>query len=203
MYVSSPLSFVSAIADTTPTPCSHADAIVNEVFRGDFDGANYMLCLPVETTDFDPDTIGKDLIKYGRIIIHTKEFITYMQWLNKDRFSDINELKKLMWEILSGQRFLPINIVAYDLKFGKFDFPILYDDNKFTPIAQKDSISFLSKYCMGFSLKEKSFPFSPDGIAYKDYNYIIEALFNLNYLIAYSDGDIRAVHASCSAKYNE
>lgn len=164
---------------------SCTDALVDKAFDSNFK-ANYFLFLPVETSKS----------KTGRLMILKENFRKYMIALDSS-YSNNDNLKCYVKNILNHKQQLFFHEFFYKEKFGEEEYTLLYNKNKFDVVVKKSRSNFLKKYLVSYDEKEKYFTFN-NTVPVEDFTSVYEQLFRMNFLVADGDGFTGVFRVICN-----
>jgi len=159
------------------------DGLINKAFQPNFK-ANYLLCLPVQINNMQE-----------RIVIGKNDFAKYMVSVDSS-FTDNEKLKEYVEEVIKGEKKFFFYEFVYKKLVDSSGYTLLFDKNKLTAFAKQDKMGFLKKYLLNYDSDKTYYNLdltkSPD-----DFYMVVEILFKMNYLTAYSDGYIAVIKANC------
>jgi hypothetical protein len=170
------------------SPSNRSDSCVNALVDKAYDSkfkADYFLFIPVETSKY----------KKARLMILKENFRKYMVALDSS-YTDNDKLKSYLKELLSKNKFLFFNEVFYIKNFGQSEYKLLNVKNTIDISTSKKTDSFLKKYLFDYSPNRSYFNLNVS-LTIKNYYFVYENLFMLNYLTANSDGAIAVFKVNC------
>ena len=163
---------------------SCVDALVDKAYDAKFK-SDYFLFIPVETSKY----------KKARLMILKENFRKYMVGLDSS-YADNDRLKSYLKELLSKKKSLFFHEVFYIKSFGQPEYKLLNEKNTIDISTSKKTDSFLKKYLLDYSSGRSYFNLNVSW-PIKNYYFVYENLFMLNYLVANSDGTIAVFKVDC------
>ncbi len=159
--------------------------LTDRLFANDF-YANYWLCIPVTTSD------GK-----ARIVLEKEHFKKYMAAIYQiDEKQD--SIKVYLTQVLTRKKNLHFYLSAYENILHLSGCKILKGENKYLTLAKKNKAAFLKKYLGTSNEKDTYFNLNYENITTENYHSIIEALFNLKFIVAEGHGFTAVYKIDCS-----
>ena len=160
------------------------NALVDKAYDSNFK-ADYFLFIPVETSKY----------KKARLMILKENFRKYMVAFDSS-YTDNDKLKSYVKELLSKKKSLFFHEVFYTKSFGSPEYKLLNEKNTIDISTSKKADTFLKKYLLDFSSNRIYFNLNISS-PIKNYYFVYENLFMLNYLVANSDGAIAVFKVAC------
>lgn len=161
-------------------------ALVDKVFSIDKRG-DFYLFLPVESIEYEE----------ARLMIKKSKLINYMLAFDST-YSNLDSMKEFTQDVLLGKR---------KLFFDEYFFRNQFKSNEFMLLTEKNPINIRNKNSQQLFLKKYLAVYNKYGDFYelhwslpnpaRNYKYICENLFFLNYLVVEGEESIIAVEAKC------
>lgn len=176
------LSFLILFSVQTKCNTDCITTLVDKAFDSKFT-ADYFLFIPVYT--------AKEQTKC-RLMIQKENFKKYMIAVDST-FSNNDTLKTFLKEILLKKRNFTFSEAFYQLMFKEKGYRLLTKSN---PLNGQPTEAFLKKYIINYSPKDDYLNLNPS-LSSNEFPFVVENLFNLNYIVAIGDGAIGVFKINC------
>lgn len=165
-----------------PGPC--INALVNKAYDAKLK-ADYFLFIPVETSKY----------RKARLMILKENFRKYMIAFDSS-YVDNEKLKSYLKDVLNKETTLFFHEIFYTKNFGSTEYKLLSSVNTIDVSTSKKADIFLRKYLLDYSSTRSYFNLNVS-TNIKNYYFVYERLFMMNYLIANGDGIIAVFKVDC------
>ncbi|MCP9750050.1 hypothetical protein [Ferruginibacter sp. HRS2-29] len=147
--------------------------------------ADYFLFIPVETSKY----------RNARLMILKENFRKYMIAFDSS-YSDNDKLKNYLKELLDKKEKLFFHEIFYTTNFGLAEYKVLNEKNTIDISTIKKRDFFLKTYLFDYAPNKKYFNLNVSANI-KNYYFVYERLFTMNYLVANGDGVIGVFKVAC------
>lgn len=148
--------------------------------------ANYWLCIPATTNEGNV-----------RIVLEKENFIKYMIAIDSI-YASPDSLRVYLTEVLTKKKRLRFYLSAYENILHLNGCTILKGENKYLKFALKNRSAFLKKYLGTSNEKITYYNLDYGNLTNQNFYLIIEALFNLKFIVAEGDGFTAVKRVKCS-----
>jgi len=158
--------------------------LVDKAYNPNFK-ADYFLFIPVESSKY----------KKARLMILKENFRKYMIAFDSS-YAENDKLKNYLKELLTKKKTLFFHEIFYTKNFGSIEYKLLTEKNRIDINTSNTAEAFLKKYLLDFSSTRNYFNIDVSK-SIKNFHFVYENLFKLNYLVAYGDGVIAVFKVNC------
>lgn len=159
---------------------------VNKIFDQNFN-ANYYIVIPVETLNYEK----------ARLLITKEWFQNYATILNSNYLNN-DSIKLYLMNLLMGEQKMYFNEYIFGEYYDKPQYLIISDKNTNDISSKKKKLKFLKKYLIPYTPQTKFYNIIttlPNPM--RRFDFLIETLFSLNYLLAEGDQIIGVIKVDC------
>ena len=159
---------------------------VDKIFDQRFK-ANFYIIMPVETLNYEK----------ARLLITKEWFRNYVTILNTNYLNN-DSIKLYLKNLLMGKQKMYFDEYLFGEYYDKPQYLIISDKNKNDISSKKKKLIFLKKYLIPYSPETKFYNIIttlPNPM--RRYDFMIETLFKLNYLLAEGDQVIGVIKVDC------
>jgi len=159
---------------------------VDKIFDTSFYG-NYYIVIPVETLNYEK----------ARLLITKEWFKKYVTILNHN-YLNKDSIKLYLTNLLIGKQKMYFDEYIFGEYYDKPQYLIISDKNKNDISSKKKKLIFLKKYLIPYSPNTKFYNIIgslPNPM--RRFDFLVETLFKLNYLLAEGDQVIGVSKVDC------